>query len=190
MSRDHWLAGADTDLFLALNGAHAEWLDGPMVWISEMAFWFPLYAFFLYLLQRRFGWRGLAWAVPVLAAMIFASDTGSVVLFKNTVQRLRPCWEPALEGLVHVVDGCGGQYGFVSSHAANHFAVAAFMIGVLREVRWAATALIVWALLVSYSRIYLGVHYPGDVLVGGLYGLTIGLIFFAIFRRIVQKQAP
>ena len=119
MSRDHWLAGADTDLFLTLNGAHAEWLDGPMVWISEMAFWFPLYAFFLYLLQRRFGWRGLAWAVPVLAAMIFASDTGSVVLFKNTVQRLRPCWEPALEGLVHVVDGCGGQYGFVSSHAAR-----------------------------------------------------------------------
>ena len=89
-----------------------------------------------------------------------------------------------------MVDGCGGQYGFVSSHAANHFAVAAFMIRVLREVRWAAAALIVWALLVSYSRIYLGVHYPGDVLVGGLYGLTIGLIFFAIFRRIVQKQAP
>lgn len=185
------LEATDRALFLALNGAHALWADTVMLYASEMTFWFPLYAFLLFLIQGRYGWRVFAWALPVIALLILCTDKGSVMLFKETVQRLRPCHEPALQGLVHLVpESCGGQYGFVSSHASNHFGIAAFMIGVLQgKPRWATAALLLWASLVAYSRVYLGVHYPGDVLVGGLYGFLIGSIVFRIFRRLVLQPA-
>ncbi|MBK6832242.1 MAG: phosphatase PAP2 family protein [Flavobacteriales bacterium] len=136
------------------------------------------------LLQRRWGWKGLGISVLSIALMILVADSGSVVLFKNTVQRLRPCHTADLSGLIHMGGTeCGGRFGFVSSHATNHFAIAVFMIGVLQYVpRWSGIVLIAWAAFVSYSRIYLGAHYPGDVLVGALYGSLVGFIFFRIFR--------
>jgi undecaprenyl-diphosphatase len=112
-----------------------------------------------------------------------------VLLFKDTVQRLRPCHAPDLQGLVHLVNGhCGGLYGFVSSHAANHFAIATFMTGMLqRRPRWAAAVLYIWAALIGYSRIYLGAHYPGDVIVGAMYGALIGGLAYGLFRSIHQR---
>jgi len=183
------LEALDRAAFLAMNGWHATWADGLMVMVSVMLTWVPLYLFFLFLVQRRSGWKGLLWAVPTIALMILFSDSGSVLLFKETVQRLRPCHEPLLNGLVHLVSGkCGGRYGFVSSHASNHFAIALFMIGVLRGVpRWATPVLLFWAALIAYSRVYLGVHYPGDVLVGALYGGLIGAIFAWVFLKTIHR---
>lgn len=182
---------ADRSAFLAINGAHAGWLDGPMLAVSNMVYWFPLYVLLLWTLQRRYGWRGLGWSVSVIALMVLCSDKGSVLLFKETVQRLRPCHEPALQGLVHLVyPGCGGRFGFVSSHASNHFAIAVFMIIALRGTpSWARYALLCWAILIGYSRIYLGVHYPGDVLVGALYGTLIGVIFAKLDLRLIGINA-
>lgn len=179
----------DRSAFLAINGLHAPWADAVMATVSEMLVWVPLYLFLLYVIRVRFGWKGLLVALPVIALLVFGSDTGSVLLFKNTVQRLRPCHQPELAGLVHVVHGhCGGSFGFVSSHASNHFAIATFMAAVLGGVpRWATPALLGWAALIGYSRIYLGVHYPGDVIVGGLYGILVGGLFAWTFRRVMAR---
>lgn len=183
------LDALDRAAFLALNSLHTPALDDLMWHISELQLWIPLYVFFLYLLQQRFGWRGLGIAVPVLALLIFATDSGSVMLFKNTVQRLRPSHVAELQPHIHLLyapDGTlyrGGTFGFVSSHASNHFGIAAFMIGVLgARPRWAVVALLGWAALIAYSRIYLGVHYPGDVLVGGAYGALVGWLVFRLFH--------
>ena len=183
------LDALDRGAFLAINGMHAPWADGLMEVVSSMVLWFPLYLFFLYLLQRRFGWKALGWSVLLLAVMILFSDKGSVMLFKEPVQRLRPCHEPTLVGLVHLVpEGCGGQFGFVSSHASNHFAIALFMIGALRgSPRWASFALLAWAGLICYSRVYLGVHYPGDVIAGALYGALIGTIFAVVHGKLMDR---
>jgi len=154
-----------------------------------MVLWFPVYAFFLWVILKRHGDRALLWSLPIIALMILFSDKGSVLLFKETVERLRPCHEPSLTGLVHLVyKDCGGQFGFVSSHASNHFAIAAFIIGMLnRRPRWAVASLLAWAALIAYSRVYLGVHYPGDVLVGGLYGAMIGSLAVLTFRRFALR---
>jgi undecaprenyl-diphosphatase len=185
------IIAADQAAFLAVNGAGTPFLDPVMIAVSDLRLWIPLYVLFLALVRQRWGWRGLWLAVPVIALMVLGSDTGSVVLFKDTVLRLRPCHEPVLADLVRLVpDGCGGKYGFVSSHAANHFAIAAFMTGMLqRRPRWAGAALLVWAALIACSRVYLGVHYPGDVIVGGLYGLAVGSLAFLLFRTLHQRLA-
>ncbi len=182
------LLQADRSAFLAVNGAHGPMADQWMSWLSEPVFWVPLYVFFLALVKLRWGWRGLWILLPILGLMILCSDSGSVVLFKNTVQRLRPCHAPDLQGLVHLVKGhCGGKYGFISSHASNHFAIAVLMIGLLRRRPWwSVPLLLLWAGAVGYSRIYLGAHYPGDVLAGGLYGTVIGALAYNLFRSIHQ----
>ncbi len=185
------LDALDRQAFLAINSLHTSWFDPLMAMVSEMLTWFPLYAILLFILQRRYGWQGLGIAVLVLALMVLFSDKGSVMLFKETVQRLRPCHVPELQAQVHIWQGhCGGKYGFVSSHASNHFAIAMFMTGILGgRPGWAGPLLILWAAWISYSRIYLGVHYPGDVIVGALYGLTVGSLFFTIFRRIMDHMS-
>lgn len=191
MSLWQHLLALDRQAFLAINGAHAPWADALMWAVSDLRLWIPLYLFLLFVIQRRWGWRGLGISVPVIAVMMVCSDSGSVVLFKDTVQRLRPSHVPELHGMVHLLSGAdgglyrGGPFGFVSSHASNHFAIAVFVTGLFSGTpRWAGPALFVWAALICYSRVYLGVHYPGDVLVGALYGAAIGWMYSLLFRRI------
>jgi len=183
------ILAADRTAFLAVNGAHDAVTDVWMSYISDPRLWIPVYLLFLVLVKVRWGWRGFWWSLPIAGLMILCSDAGSVLLFKDTVQRLRPCHAPDLEGLVHLVDGhCGGPYGFVSSHASNHFALATFMVGMLqRRPRWAIVLLYLWAALICYSRVYLGVHYPGDVIVGAMYGALVGGLAYGLFLTIHQR---
>lgn len=189
MSWTDAILAADRTAFLAVNGVHDAAADVTMSYISDPWMWVPVYLLFLVLIKMRWGFRGLWLSLPVAGLMVLCSDTGSVLLFKETVQRLRPCHAPDLQGLVHLVNGhCGGLYGFVSSHAANHFALATFMVGMLqRRPRWAIVLLYLWAGLISYSRIYLGAHYPGDVIVGAMYGTLIGGLAYGLFLIIHQR---
>jgi undecaprenyl-diphosphatase len=120
--------------------------------------------------------------------LIFLGDRSSVELFKNVFERLRPSHNPMLNGLVHLVDGKGGQYGFVSSHATNCFAFATFSIFLLRsKFKLMLPLLLFWAVLVSYSRIYVGVHYPADLLGGAILGTVVGFFVFWLLKILNQK---
>ena len=149
----------DQDLFLLLNAIHSPWWDKFMVLVSAKLTWVPLYIIILVLLAIRYK-RSFLIIIPIVILTITASDQLSVHAFKEVFQRLRPCHEPSLAGLVHTVNSrCGGMYGFVSSHAANSFAVAVLSLGLVKK-KWFTVLILFWAALVSYSRVYLGVHYP------------------------------
>ena len=176
----------DTQLFLFLNGLHASFIDPLMLFASGKLSWIPLYIFLIYLIFRQYRWNSIL-ILLMVALLITLSDQISVKAFKNVFERPRPCHEPSLEQLIYLPSGeCGGAFGFVSSHAANSFAMAVFVFFILRkQFQWIGYLLFSYAALVSYSRIYLGVHYPGDVVVGAMVGVFSGWIIyqFWIFSR-------
>jgi len=173
----------DTQLFLLLNGIHNSFFDVGMWGLSSKTIWIPMYAFFIYLLFKQY--KKQAWII-ILAIIISVTlaDSLSVALFKNIFLRLRPSHNPSLEGLIHLVNGYkGGSYGFISSHAANTFAMAVLLAHFLKvRFHYFPVYIYSWAVLVCYSRIYLGVHYPGDVICGALFGSFVAYIVLKVYE--------
>lgn len=179
----------DKDLFLFLNGFHNETMDQIMFWISGKFTWIPLYLLILFLIVRTH--RKKAWVYILgLIALVALTDLVSVHLFKNVFQRLRPCHDPSLEGLVHIVNSkCGGKFGFVSSHASNAFGFFTLSSWVLsRKFKYLPPILFFWAALVAYSRVYLGVHFPGDILFGGILGMVLATMVIFVLELIPYSR--
>jgi undecaprenyl-diphosphatase len=165
----------DHAFFLFLNGIHSTFFDFVMYQATKSMVWIPLYLVFLFFVIRQYGWKTLLILV-VASIMILVSDQ-LANLAKDTFQRLRPSHEPGL--MVHLVNAYkGGEYGFYSSHATNTCSIAVFLIIILRKkFRWIWLIAVPWTLLMSYTRIYLGVHFPGDIFAGILMGSLIGFFF-------------
>jgi undecaprenyl-diphosphatase len=183
------LNALDTAVLLTLNGWHAPWADGFFLVVTGRFIWIPFYAFLAWKLYRSRP-SGLLVRLLVVALMITASDQLASGVIKPLVERPRPCHVEALEGRLHLVNGnCGGPFGFVSSHAANTFALATFLWLLFRkrygQSGWAW--LFAWAVLVSYSRIYLGVHYPGDLICAAVLGAFIGWLAYRTLNRIEHE---
>lgn len=178
----------DRDLFLLINRHHNALFDVVMYWASDKLFWLPFYAFLVFIVIKQFRKKSLLVLLHV-AALIAASDQLASGLIKNSVKRLRPSHEPSLEGMIHLsAAGKGGLYGFISSHASNSFALFVFLSIVLplpyRPLKW---LLFFWALLIAYSRVYNGVHYPGDVLVAALSGSLLAWLFSRLYFYLEKK---
>src|SRR5882672_10379022 len=161
----------DKKLLLFLNGLHHPFLDPVMFYTTKTFFWLPLYFFLIFLIFRNY--KKDAWFILLGAALtIVLADQITTSLMKPFFARFRPSQDPGLLGLVHLVNGYkGGLYGFASSHAANTFGTAIFIWLVLKRFYKSVVWIFVWAAFMTYTRIYLGVHYPGDILVEQLLDL-------------------
>lgn len=176
----------DTQLFLFINGIHTSFFDGFMYAVSYKLTWIPLYISVLYFVIKRWK-REAIWVVLALILCIVISDQISSDLFKNLFKRLRPSHAENLKGLVHLVKGySGGKYGFASSHAANAFGFA-LLSSLLVKRKIFSYAIFAWAFITAYSRIYLGVHYPLDILGGVVVGSLAALSCFVVIRKYRPK---
>jgi len=183
------LIQAENSFFLMLNGIHSPFWDILMGYVTHRFTWIPLYLYLIYYLWRNFHtnkWFNLL----IVLISVGLADRITSGLMKPFFERLRPCHDPEIAHLVHVVGNCGGQFGFASSHAANSFALVfsfyqLFRLNNIKKTNF-MVFLVLWAILVSYSRIYVGVHFPSDILVGALVGSIIPFIlvyFYSIFNK-------
>jgi membrane-associated phospholipid phosphatase len=165
------------------NQWHTAIMDAVVPYFRNQWFWTPLYLFLALFMPARFGVRGLAWCLFFILCFGL-SDQISASLLKPLFHRIRPCNDPELAAYVRILVPCGGGYSFPSSHASNHFALGVFSALTLRRVYPRIVAIpIAWALLVSFSQVYVGVHFPLDVTCGAILGSCIGLWGSKVFNR-------
>jgi len=182
------LINKDIELFIYLNSLGTAQWDGVWLFISNKYSAIPLYLFLLFLTYKQFGLKKTFVALLFVVLLIALSDQTSN-LFKYGFKRLRPCHNENISHLIRLVGNrCGGLYGYFSAHAANSLAIAVFFGLMLKsKLSFLFPILIVWALAVSYSRIYLGVHYPMDVVTGMFIGLIYASLFYVLYKAFLKK---
>jgi undecaprenyl-diphosphatase len=178
-----WLDQIDRNLFLYFNGFYSNFSDQVWIWLTYAPTWIPLYVLLFYFFIKVFKKEGF-YMIAGLLLVVLACDQFTSTFMKPYFARWRPCHDPVIGHLVHVAEGCGGQFGFASSHSANSFGIAMFAFMVFRHFwRW-TWLMFVWAAVVAFSRIMVGVHYPGDILVGGILGIVFGWLIFKALNEI------
>jgi undecaprenyl-diphosphatase len=186
-----FLNNLDKALFLAINGLNSPFFDNFMMMFTDRFIWVPMYLTVLVLLFRSCRWQtALIYTLTLIAAIVLTDQT-CATLIRPMVERMRPSnIENEISPLVYIVDGYrGGSYGFPSCHSANSFALAVF-IAMFVKRRGFSLFIVGWALLNSYSRLYLGVHYPGDLLVGAIIGSAFGFLCYVIASALENYSQP
>lgn len=178
----------DTELFIYLNSLGTETWDPFWLAYTSKFNWIPFYAVLLYLIFREIGKKPMLITIVVVALMILVTDQVTN-LFKDGFQRMRPCHlAEIIDGMRLVKSGCGGKYGFFSGHASNTMAAAIFIGMTLKNrFKYLLYFLIVWALLMAYSRVYIGVHYPLDIVMGMSFGILTGFSFYKLNLFLIGK---
>ncbi len=175
----------DTETFLSLNFDGGAFLDAIMWYFSWIGSFIILVIFFLYLMRKSKGidYKHMIMLVIFLAIIVLLADQTSN-FFKANVPKLRPSHNPELKGLIHSVGGyIGGLYGTVSGHAANSFGIATFLVLAYNK-RWFTYFTYSYVVLIAYSRIYLGVHYPLDLIFGTMFGLLYGYLIYLLYKKV------
>lgn len=178
----------DTDVFIYLNSLGTKTWDPFWMAYTSKFNWIPFYAVLLYFMLRNMQLKAVGITLLTVALMILVTDQVTN-LFKNGFLRLRPCHLTELIDEMRLVKtSCGGQYGFFSGHASNTMAVAIFIgLTLKKRFKYLIYLMVLWAILMGYSRIYIGVHYPLDVLLGALFGLLTGILFYKLNHYLINR---
>lgn len=183
----------DKDLLIWINGFHTDWLDPIVLMITKTAFWTPLYLLFIFFMFKYLDEQ--QWVAILCASMtILLADQITSSIMKPLFHRLRPSQDPDIQNLLHLVANSkgelyrGGLYGFASSHAANTFGISTFMWLMFKDkLKWMGLCFL-WATMLTYTRLYLGVHFPGDILIGAIVGILGGVASYQLFLFIKKKR--
>jgi len=178
-----WLDHLDKQLFLFFNALHTPTSDQIWIWITNIPSWIPLYILLLFFVIKVYK-QNSVYMILAIALVILTCDQFTSSFMKPFFERLRPCYDPEIGSLVHVADKCGGQFGFASGHSANSFGIAMFTWMIFKSYWKWSWMIFIWAATVAFSRIMVGVHYPGDILVGGLIGLLFGWLIFKLLDKV------
>jgi len=186
----NFLRTLDEELLLFFNGLHSPWLDSVMISLTDGRAWLPLFLFTIIFILVKYKYRGL-YVLLFVGLVITLGDQISSSLLKPLVGRLRPSHEPHLEGILHIVNNYrGGLFSFVSSHATNSFGVATILWLLIGKPHKWILVFFGWAAVFSFTRIYLGVHYPADVLAGALLGASIAFGIYWATKKYLPKILP
>ncbi|WP_396142035.1 phosphatase PAP2 family protein [Flavobacterium sp.] len=175
----------DKELFIFLNGLGSEPFDAFWLIITKQLYWTPFFVAVFYLLQRKIGWKNLGIILLFIAVLITFTDQ-ITNLFKNHFQRIRPCYNEEISGIIRVVKS-SKTYSFFSGHAANSMASTMFIFLLIRKYYKYTYLLFLFPLIFAYSRIYLGLHFPSDILTGYLFGGSLGFGFYKIYNHFSNK---
>ncbi|MEO8237998.1 MAG: phosphatase PAP2 family protein [Flavobacterium sp.] len=178
----------DTSLLVYLNSLGSETYDKFWLIITQQLYWTPFFLFLFYIIYKKIGIKQTLYVVLFIAVLVAFTDQ-ITNLVKNNFQRLRPCNNPEINTIIRVVQS-RKSYSFFSGHAANTMAVSTFLYLILKRHFKYLGFLFLWPLIFAYSRIYLGLHYPGDILTGYLVGAILGSLLYLVYRKLKPKYFP